>query len=252
MTHLWRTYKINYSAIFIAKYSKKRALIRVKAFLCKKDERGVFAIDNLLSSPVTIAVSIVIAIIVGMIIGVTYRKKVGEAAIGSAEEEARRIINEAIKTSESKKREALLEAKEENHKLKTEMENELRERRTEVQRQERRIQQKEENIDKKTETLESKEESLNKKLREAATVRQETEKVKDEQLLKLEQISGFTAEEAKVYLLSSIESEIRHETAVKIKEMENKMREEADGKAREIISLAIQKCAAEHVAEATV
>ena len=184
--------------------------------------------------------------------GFLYRKKVSEAEIGGAEEEARRIVNDSIKQAENKKREMLLEAKEETHRTKTEVEKEVKERRAEVQRQERRIQQKEEALDKKTDSLEAKEEKLNDKLKEAEELKAETEEVKHRQLETLERISGLSVEAAKEYLLNSIENDIKHEKAVKIRELEANFKDEADEKAREVLSLAIQRCAADHVAEATI
>ena len=195
---------------------------------------------------------IVVFAAVAFFSGITYRKKVSEREISSAEEEARRIINEAIKTGESKQREALLEAKESIHKERTEYEREVKERRSELQKQERRLQSKEENLDKKTDNIEKKSEQLNKKLAEADAVREEVKLIKRSQLEMLEKLSGYTQEEAKAYLIQEIESEVTHEKAMKIKDLEARFKEEADEKAREYITLAIQRCAADHVAEATV
>ena len=186
------------------------------------------------------------------VLGVTYRKKVAEKEIGSAEEEAKRIINEAIRGGENKKREMLLEAKEEIHKTRTEQERENKERRNELQKQERRLQQKEESLDKKLDIHEKKEEDLAKRIAAVQNQQEEVAKIKKSQLDMLEKISGLTQEDAKAYLLSNVESEVRHETALKIKEIEAQMKEEADQKAREIITTAIQRCAADHAAEATV
>ena len=186
------------------------------------------------------------------VLGVTYRKKVAEKEIGSAEEEAKRIINEAIRGGENKKREMLLEAKEEIHKTRTEQERENKERRNELQKQERRLQQKEESLDKKLDLHEKKEEDLAKRIAAVQNQQEEVAKIKKSQLDMLEKISGLTQEDAKAYLLSNVESEVRHETAMKIKEIEAQMKEEADQKAREIITTAIQRCAADHAAEATV
>ena len=186
------------------------------------------------------------------VLGVTYRKKVAEKEIGSAEEEAKRIINEAIRGGENKKREMLLEAKEEIHKTRTEQERENKERRNELQKQERRLQQKEESLDKKLDIHEKKEEDLAKRITAVQNQQEEVAKIKKSQLDMLEKISGLTQEDAKAYLLSNVESEVRHETAMKIKEIETQMKEEADQKAREIITTAIQRCAADHAAEATV
>ena len=195
---------------------------------------------------------IVVFAAVAFFSGITYRKKVSEREISSAEEEARRIINEAIKTGESKQREALLEAKESIHKERTEYEREVKERRNELQKQERRLQSKEENLDKKTDNIEKKGEQLNKKLAEADAIREEVKLIKRSELEMLEKLSGYTQEEAKEYLIQEIESEVTHEKAMKIKDLEAKFKEEADEKAREYITLAIQRCAADHVAEATV
>ena len=195
---------------------------------------------------------VVVFAAVTFFLGITYRKKVSEREISSAEEEARRIINEAIKTGESKQREALLEAKESIHKERTEYEREVKERRSELQKQERRLQSKEENLDKKTDNIEKKSELLNKKISEADAIREEVKLIKRSQLEMLEKLSGYTQEEAKEYLIQEIESEVTHEKAMKIKELEAKFKEEADEKAREYITLAIQRCAADHVAEATV
>lgn len=194
----------------------------------------------------------VILMIAAFVSGVFYRKKIGEKEIASAEEEAKRIINEAIKTSESKKREALIEAKEEIHKNRVEFDKEMKERRSEVQKQEHRIAQKEEALDKKYDAIEKKDELLSKKIKECDEVTEEARQLKRNQLEMLERISGYTAEEAKQYLIANLESEVKHEYAVRIREIEAQFKEESDQKARELISLAIQKCAADHVAEATV
>ncbi len=191
-------------------------------------------------------------IVLGFIAGYAYRKNVAEKEILSAEDEARRIINDAIKGAEAKKREALVEAKEDIHKNRVEFERESKERRMELQKQERRLQQKEESLDKKHDNIELKEEQLNKKLSDADAVREEAEKLKRGQMEVLERISSFTVEEAKNYLIKSLESEVVHESALKIKEIETRLKDEAEDKAREYISQAIQRCAADHVAEATV
>ena len=193
-----------------------------------------------------------IGAIVFFFVGVGYRKKVAEREIGGAETEARRIINEAIKSGENKKREMLVEAKEEIHKSRTENDKELKERRTDLQKQERRLQQKEESLDKKIDAFERKEEDLRKKQQAVAATQEEVNLLKKSQMDVLERISGLTQEEAKAYLLKNIESEVRHEAAMKIKEIEAQCKEEADQYAREIISIAIQRCAADHAAEATV
>ena len=200
---------------------------------------------------ITIAVAVV-TLLVGFLGGIQYRKKVSEKEISSAEEEARRIINEAIKSSESKKREALVEAKEEILRARNEYEKEAKEQRAELQKQERRLQQKEENIDRKTDAIEKKEEVLAQKYAELEKENEEIKLVKRSQTEMLERISGLTVEQARAYLIEQVESEVTHETALKIKEIESRMREEADARAREIVATAIQRCAADHVSEITV
>ena len=200
---------------------------------------------------ITIAVAVV-TLFVGFLGGIQYRKKVSEKEISSAEEEARRIINEAIKSSESKKREALVEAKEEILRARNEYEKEAKEQRAELQKQERRLQQKEENIDRKTDAIEKKEEVLAQKYAELEKENEEIKLVKRSQTEMLERISGLTVEQARAYLIEQVESEVTHETALKIKEIESRMREEADARAREIVATAIQRCAADHVSEITV
>ena len=181
-----------------------------------------------------------------------YRIKVYEAKIGTAEEKAREIIDDALKTAETKKREALLEAKEEALKAKNEFERESKERRAELQRYEKRVLSKEENIDRKTEALEKKDAKLSVKEAELDKIRQEVEEFHSKQLQELEKISGLTSEQAKEYLLKSVEDDVKHETALLIKEYENKAKEEADKKAKEYVVTAIQRCAADHVAETTI
>jgi len=200
-------------------------------------------------------VGLLIAVIASFItfkLGVNYRKKIAEAEIGSAEQEAKRIVSEAQKAAEAKKREVLLEAKEEIHKSRMELDKEIRERRNELQRSERRLVQKEETLDRKLESLEQKEEMLNKKVKEVEEQEQKIKEVLDQHIKELERISGFTVDEAKEYLLKSVENEVKHEMAIMIKELEAKAKEEADRKAKEIIACAIQKCAADHVSEMTV
>ena len=201
---------------------------------------------------ILIIVAAVVSIAVGFVIGMTYRKKVAEREIGSAEAEATRIINEAIRGGESRKKEMLLEAKDEIHKSRTEYEKEVKERRAELSKQERRLQQKEETLDKKTDAFERKEEELTKKLQKAAETQAEADKIKALQMQTLERISELTQEQAKAYLLKSVEDEVRHESAMKIKEIEQQLKDDADEKAREILSVAIQRCAADHAAEVTV
>ena len=195
---------------------------------------------------------VVAAAAAGVLVGIVYRKKVAEATIGSAQQEATRIVNDAVSKEESKKKEAILEAKDEIHRQRTELEKELRERRSEVQRQERRLAQKEESLDRKTENIEKKDEQLTNKLKAAEKKAEEIEVVKRSQIEMLEKISGFNKEQAKDYLLKTLESDLVHEKAVKIMEYEQKTKDEADEKAREIIATAIQRCAADHSADATV
>ena len=198
------------------------------------------------------AVAAVVAFVIGFPIGIQYRKKVAEKEISSAEEEATRILNEAIKSSENKKREVLLEAKEEILKSRADYEKEVKERRADLQKQERRLQQKEENIDRKTDAIEKKEEVLAEKHDALLKEQDEIKLIKRSQTEMLERISGFTADQAKAYLIQQVESEVTHETAMKIKEIEARAKDEADQRAREIVATAIQRCAADHVAEITV
>ena len=201
---------------------------------------------------ILIAVALILGAAIGAVLGYRRRKATAEREIGSAEEEARRIINEAIKSAESKKREATVEAKEEILKARTEFDKEVKDRRSELQRQENRLNQKEENLDRKTENMERKEDALAAKTAEVERERAEVEEIKGRQLEQLERISGLTVEEAKRYLIEQIQDEVTHEEAVKIKEIQARFKEEADTYAREQIALAIQRCAADHVAEATV
>ena len=186
------------------------------------------------------------------VFGVLRERKQADEDLNSAKNQAKQIVNDAYKSAENKKREALLESKEEILKARNEYEREEKERRSDLQKQERRLQQKEENLDRKTENMERKEEHLSNRLARLEATQAEAERLKQEQVDMLEKISGFTAEEAKAYLLSQLEADVTHESAMKIKEIEARFKDEADSKAREIISLAIQRCAADHVAEATV
>lgn len=197
-------------------------------------------------------IAIIVGIAIGFLFGVLYRKKIAEATIGSAEEKAKDIVNEAIKTAETKQKEALLEAKEEIHKNRTESEKEIRDRRNEVQRLEKRLVQKEETLDKRAEAFEKKESVLADKIKEAEDKIVETEQIKEEQRAMLEQLSGMSVEQARTHLLASLENELKHEKALMIKDMDLRTKEEAETKAKEIISLAIQKCASDHISEATV
>lgn len=206
-----------------------------------------------------IIISILLALPVGIVVGYLIRKKLAEAKISSAEELAKQIIEEGKRNAESAKREALLEAKDESHRLRQEQENELRERRLEVQKQENRLLQKEETLDRKSETLdkrelmlEKKEESLNEKQQQLIEAESKVEELLKTQQAELERISRLTQEQAKNIILERVEKELEHETALMIKDAENRVKEEADKKARNILSLAIQRCAAEHVSETTV
>ena len=201
---------------------------------------------------VILAAAGAVFLIVGILIGGAIRKRVAEREIGSAEQEATRLINDAIRSGESRKKEMLIEAKDEIHKSRTEYEKEVKERRAELSKQEHRLQQKEETLDKKAEAFEKKEEELARRMAEVAVAKEEAEAVKKAHLATLEQISGLSQEQAKKILLESVEEDVRHETAMKIKEIEQEIKDEADEKAREILSIAIQRCAADHAAEATV
>ena len=185
-------------------------------------------------------------------IGIQYRKKVGESKIGSAEEEAKRIVEEAVREADATKKEAVIAGKDEAHKLLTDAEHEISDRRKDIQRQERRIQQKEESVEKKLDNLEKKEDNVNQKLKNADQRLEEAEKIRQSELDMLEKISGFTQEQAKEYILNNLDSELSHEKAVKIMEFEQRTKEQAEKSAREIISLAIQRVAADHVSESTV
>ena len=204
---------------------------------------------------IAVVVAVVLAVISGAIcfrLGISHRKRIAEAQIGSAEAEAKRLVDEAVKTAENKKRESLLSAKEEIIKNRNEAEKELKERRSEISRQERRLQQKEEALDKKAESMEKKDETLNRKIKEADEEKEKIAGIHKAQIEILERLSGLTAEEAKEYLLKNVEDEVRHEAAIMIKEIETQAKEEADKRAKNIISAGIQRCAADHVAETTV
>ena len=197
-------------------------------------------------------VAAVVVAVIAFVLGSAHRRRTAEAAIGSAEDEARRILNDAMKNAEAKKKEAILEAKDEIIKSRNETEKELRERRAEVQRQEHRIQQKEESLDRKVENLEVKENKLAERVKIVEERLAEAEQLKKSQFDMLEKISGFTAEQAKAQLLSMLDGELQHEKALKISEYEQQIKEESDTRARELISMAIQRCAADHSSEATV
>ena len=209
-----------------------------------------------MADPVMIIIAVIITLIVAApisaLIAVNYHKKVTEAKLGSAEEKARQIIDDALKVAETKKREALLEAKEESLKTKNELEKETRERRTELQRYEKRVLSKEESVDKKADSLERRESGITAKEEELKRKNAEVEKLRGQRLQELERISGLTSEQAKEYLLKTVEDEVKIDTAKLYKELESRAKEEANKKAKEYVVTAIQKCAADHVAETTI
>lgn len=200
---------------------------------------------------IVVAVTVVFSIISSVITSL-YRKNVSEKKIGNAESKAREIIDEAIKTAESKKKEALLEAKEENLKTKNELDKEVRERRAEIQRYEKRVLNKEETIDKKMDSYEKKEAALKVKEEELAVMKAKVESLNEQRVQELERISGLTSEQAKDYLLKTVEEEVKHETAKLIKENEARVKEESEKRAKDIIVNAIQKCSTDHVSETTI
>ena len=204
---------------------------------------------------ITIVAAVVVAAaaaVIGFILGGIHRKKVAEKAIGDATEEAKRIVSNALTAAEAKKREVLIEAKDEIHRERTENEKEIKERRAEVQRSERRLIQKEESLDKNLDALEKKENAITKRQQEADARLKEVDALKKSQFDLLEKISGFTKEQAKDYMLKQLEGDLDHEKAVRILEYKQRTKDEADTIAKEIIGNAIQRCAADHVAEATV
>lgn len=204
---------------------------------------------------IAILLIVVVAAVVGLVCffaGQAYRKRKAEATIGSANQEAARIINGALATAEQKKKEAVLEAKDEIHRQRTETEKDLRERRSEVQRQERRIIQKEESLDKKTEALEKKEEAMNRRMKETEKKAEEVEALKKSQYEMLEKISGLTEEQAKNILLAQVDEKLEHEKATRILHFKEEVKEETDQIARQLVTVAIQRCAAERTTEATV
>ena len=206
----------------------------------------------MMTAVISVVVALIIAIPVTMVVTSSYQKKATAKTIGTAEDKAREIIDEALKVAESKKREGLLEVKEESIRTKNELDKEIKERRAEVQRYERRIQQKEENIDKKSDAIEKKEASLTAKEEELLKQKEQIAKLNEERVQELERISGLTSEQAKEYLLKIVEDEVKHETAILIKELETRAKEEADKKAKEYVVSAIQRCAADHVSETTI
>lgn len=211
-------------------------------------------------SPMVIKIVAVVILLVAIVVTALLTKTISikryqeseNQKLNNAEDKARQIIDEAVKTAETKKREALLEAKEEAIKNKNEIERESKERRVEIQRYEKRVLSKEEALDKKSEALEKKESKLNAKDADLDRLKKELETIKNSHLRELEKISGLTSEQAKEYLLKSVEEDVKHETAVLVKELENKAKEEADKKAKDYVVTAIQRCAADHVAETTI
>ena len=200
----------------------------------------------------TAIIAAVVGLAIGIVAGYFTRKKISEAKIGEADSLAKNIIDQANKDAETIKKEKILEAKEEIHKFRNDAEKENRERRNELQKYERRVIQKEESLDRKQQSMENKESNLNQKLRAVDEKQKEVEAIKVKQLEKLEDISGITSEKAKDIILSNAEKEVRHEMSIMIKEIETQAKEDAEKKSREIIGYAIQKCAADHVAETTV
>ncbi|MDP4118653.1 MAG: ribonuclease Y [Bacillota bacterium] len=212
---------------------------------------GIFNL-GLGASVAIIAAIIVLIGVIAFFLGITYRKKKFEKVVGTAEEQAEKLIENAKKEAEGTKRESLIEIKEEMHKSRLELEKEIKERRSEISRQERRLQQKEESLDKKVESLEQKEELLGKKNKELEIMQQDVVEIQKKQLAQLEKISGLSVTEAKDLLLSSIENEVKHEAAIRVKAIEEEAKEEAEKRARNIVGMAIQRCAADHAAETTV
>ena len=201
---------------------------------------------------VAVVATLVVSVVVSVLATNSYHKKVAEQKVGSAEEKARKIIDDALKNAEETKREKLLEVKEESLKTRNELEKEVRDRRSEVQRSERRVQQKEESLDKRTEAIERKEQSLNSREINLTKKSEEVAKLNEQRLQELERISGLTKDQAKDQLLKIVEDDIRHDTAVMIKNLEAEAKETADKKAKEIVVNAIQRCAADHVSESTI
>ena len=207
---------------------------------------------NIVIVLVVSVIAIIAAVLITAKVTTTRLKKNAEGTIGNAEEKAREIIDEALKTAENKKRESLLEVKEETIRTKNELDKENKERRAEAQRYERRVQQKEENIDKKADAIEKREASLAAREETLGRMKEEVSKLNEQRVQELERISGLTSEQAKDYLLKIVEDEVKHESAVMIKEMESRAKEEADKKAKEYVVNAIQRCAADHVSETTI
>lgn len=222
---------------------------------CKETKAEEVSVIELISMIVGLVIGLIVAFVSSLIFfrrGVEHRKRVAEAEIGSAEKESQRLVSEAEKVAERKKRDALIEAREEIHKSRVDIEREVRERRSEIQRNERRLQQKDETLEKKMDALEKKDEALNKQIQEIEQRQADIEQIHKQQLEKLESISGLSVEEAKQYLLSNIEGEVKHEAAIMVKDIFDRAKEEANRKAKEVLSTAIQRCAADHASEITV
>lgn len=198
------------------------------------------------------AIIVILAVVVTWFVAIAYRKNIAEAKVGKAEDKAREIIDEALKTAEAKKREILLEAKEDALKTKNDIEKEVKDRRNEIQRMEKRVLAREENLDKKSDAIEKKEQSLQSREADLAKKKTQVEELEAKRLQELERISGLTSEQAKEYLLKTVEDDVKHETAVMIKELESRAKEEADKKAKDYVVNAIQRCAVDYVSETTV
>ena len=207
---------------------------------------------NIVIVLVASVIAIIAAVLITAKVTTNRQKKNAEGTIGNSEEKSREIIDEALRTAENKKRESLLEVKEESIRTKNELDKEIKERRAEAQRYERRVQQKEENIDKKADAIEKREASLASREESLNRMKEEVSRLNEQRVQELERISGLTSEQAKDYLLKIVEDEVKHESAVMIKEMESRAKEEADKKAKEYVVNAIQRCAADHVSETTI
>ena len=210
------------------------------------------SVAHVIVAVVVVIVLLAITALVAWKCAISYHVKVSEAKVGSAEEKAREIIDDALKTAETKKREALLEAKEENMKAKNDLDKEIKERRSEIQRYEKRVLGKEETLDKKLDALEKRESKLSAKEAGFEKEKAKVEELRQSHLRELEKISGLTSEQAKEYLLKTVEEDVKHETAVLVKELERQAKDEADNKAKDLVVTAIQKCAADHVSETTI
>ena len=240
---------LKYFAIFTAK------MLDIFIIFDKKIKKEVLKVELIYAILMALAAFVVAGVLSAIIfrkVGYNARKRLAESEIGSAEEEAKRIRDDGAKQAETMKKEALISAKEEILRQRNEAEKELKERRADVSRMERRITQKEENLDKKSEALEHKNEMLDKKLKENDLLREQIEELRQKELKVLEDISGISADEAKEELINRVESEVKHELAQRLSDLETQFKEDADAKAKNIISLAIQRCAADHVAESTV